>query len=583
MPRLQDFEVTNFNGGLVTNKSDYEMDRNEFKDLANWDVDTNGRLTRRRGFQLFGNALGKNLSAAITYRPVTTITSKGFIVFENGSSANAYSLITTSLTANVAAGDTTISVTNNTSFAASGTIEIGGDIITYTSKPSSTSFAVTGSTILKTHFSGTSVNQWNTAVDSGIDTRAGVYNAFLASTMFVCGFQSRKKISDAATPTFSSVSGAPDILFATTYNNRIFGAGDSGAGTNGLPIRLSWSNRGTSDTWTSSDSVDIEDALGEMITGLKVLGNHLLVFKQNSMFRFELVDVQQVSDSVGAYNHFVTQEIDGLVYTFCPSGVFVTNGESIINIGEPVRQYLKSFRPQYETTYNRVITNCFSGQFENKYILYLGTLRFPSQDFRQTTKTGVCLVYDIIRKNWTAYEGVSPASGDFVNFLSATSFAAGDTWQGQPAIFGISGATGNVGQVFRMFENSEIGNSASYQERGGPIAPDKIQDSAGVAVSTLGETPFYDMNAPQWFKSFGYLTVLMNEGEVLVQYKLETDEGETDWQLMGTARKDKKKLPFKKDYSEGYRVAFRFSSSERDTLTSFDGFVVHEIEAVRKR
>jgi len=371
-------------------------------------------------------------------------------------------------------------------------------------------------------------------------------------------------------------------MFSTVYHDRVFAAGDGGADANSNPHRISWSNAGTSITWTAADFIDVEDTLGESITGLSVSGNDLLIFKQNSVFAYNERTLRQRLRGVGAYNHYVVQSIDGLKYTFCPAGVFVTNGISARKISEPIEDMLRQFVPRYETTYHRVINNCFAGVYDKKYILWVGNMYFPSPDNRVRSLSSCMFVYDTVTKSWSMYR--SPSTDTFTYFLSTPGFTSGgnatsgNKWQGVDSMFGVAGANAIF---FRMFDNREQGYDTGLNTRGDKIFADNIANSAGDPISTIIETPLIDSGSPSTWKKYGFLRVFIEQGDVHMSYRLDKGTHLTDWIPMGFFKSQNTRKPLKDD--QGFRIAIRATTNQGAYESRLNPIAVEEIETINQQ
>src|SRR4030043_1375073 len=136
--------------------------------LRNFYVDKRGKLRKRGGYIALSVSLS-NIAYAYTHNYFDAGTNKNlFLLFDNASNANMYSLVTTSLTTTINTTSTTATVTSSSSFAAASAIFVlDGDYITYTAKPNATSFTITAATILKSHLSGKPLTQWSAAISTG--------------------------------------------------------------------------------------------------------------------------------------------------------------------------------------------------------------------------------------------------------------------------------------------------------------------------------------------------------------------------------------------------------------------------------
>ena len=584
--KLPDFAVTDFNGGLVTNKGDFQLNKNEFVNTLNLDFDEYGKAKRRRGIRRFSD-IGTGIidnSYAFTLQTLGSSPTGYHVLINNTSNATIYKIGGTYTDAAVATTDTGITVGSTSLFAASGNIEIDGDIIAYTGKGATSFTGCSG--IRVAHPDKSAVHQVIDSDVTGIDTRAGGYFAILNNVLFING-RAGSATYDGSTVTAVSDADEPAGIFATNYRERIYVAGsgvaDASGTRNGDPRRVSFSDAGDATSWDLYNFFDVEDDLGEMITGLKEFNDTLLIFKLNSVFSYDEIQLKQKLWNVGAYNHMVIQKAGTSIFTFCPQGIFEINGSSAVDIGQPVQAYLKSFRPVYDiqaNTIQRVVVNCFAAVFENKYVLYISNLTEPE------TLNRVVLVYDTIRKNWTVHDLYGTAGGNaFVHFLVTNQFE-----QGAPAV--VSGGTGasitqfrealfggtDDGKYFRLYDGRFTdSDTVLLGQRGGDIIANMMDDSAGTAISTVLETKWYDLGNPSFWKSIGYMTLFVEQGYVDAFYKLDTGV-ESDWYPLGSFdKRTSNSKPFPADRNQGYRIKFRFENNSADTLCTFNGFIVRDI------
>src|SRR3990167_7116630 len=55
--KLPDFSILDFNGGLVTDKGNFQLNKNEFVNTLNLDFEEQGRAKRRKGIKQFGDTI----------------------------------------------------------------------------------------------------------------------------------------------------------------------------------------------------------------------------------------------------------------------------------------------------------------------------------------------------------------------------------------------------------------------------------------------------------------------------------------------------------------------------------------------
>jgi len=293
---------------------------------------------------------------------------------------------------------------------------------------------------------------------------------------------------------------------------------DASNGTNASARRVSFSNRGDGTTWTTaSDFFDVDDQRGQSITDFEVYKDILGIFKTSSIFTYDEIELKQRVPHVGAYNHKVVQEIEGLLYTFCPSGIYETNLFSARQIGEPVREYWENFFPVYDTVSNRIVTNTFSWQFEGRYFVFLGSVTEPN------IGSSVVLEYDTKTKSWTVH------NGGYTNWLVAhrvEQFQFGDWFNRafniHPAVF----AGDSDGKVWRVYENHYQDGNTPPAVHGGDIFQDLVSDTGSV-VSAFVETGLYDLSYPKLYKTFKNLRVFAEQGQWTFEYRVQDESGLT--------------------------------------------------------
>lgn len=550
------------------------MDRSELFDARNVEFNDQGRLIARRGGQQVGDTLSGTIENGVVFVATPGGSAPGvtFLVNNMGTTAVLSKLLSPGrLATAITTSSTTVvldSGTGTVPLAASGTIEIEGDLIAYTSKNGDnvTLEGVTG--ITSSHAAGAAVHQWATVAQSGtaVDARMGIYYASLNNILIINGRSGNIKQMDAG-GTITDVSNEPAILFATNYRDRLYGAGDGSSGTNGSALRVSFSARGDGTSWTTaSDWFDVFDQNSQYITGLKVHNDVLGIFKINSIFTYNEVELKQRVINAGAYNHKVIQEIDNSIFTFCPDGIFETNLYSAKQIGEPVRQYWQNFMPTYDATgLMRVVTNTWAATFKNSYYLYIGSVTDPD------TTAGVVLEFNTKNRTWTVH------NGGFTNFAFLNNFKQfrfGDGSLSQTsALFGGDSS----GKVWRLFSNMYLNRDGTWY--GSDIFKDLISNT-GSPVSVKIETPLYDQGQPALFKTYKRLRVYAESSSFNVEYRVENELGAVSaYKPLGVVTKNNQTLDFRKD-AQGYRVGLRISAVNTNSRPILNGFVLEDTEVV---
>src|SRR3990167_3478923 len=294
MAKLNDFRVKNFNG-LVKNKSDYEMDRNEFMNTMNLDFDEQGKAKRRRGIQQWGDTKSGTIDASVVFTPTTlgNVEVVYHLIADQANNFTLYQVVTSYLTSPLVSDDTVMTIQNNSDFASSGTVEVNGDLVTYGAKAGTTGFTTVAAQ-LKTHRIYSAVTQIKVFTTTTLDGRDCVYFTTLrdstgANVLFVNGR------AGSGTWVAGGITNVPDAdepagLFATTYRDRVYVAGsgvaDGSGNRNGSPRRVSFSDAGDCTSWDLNNFFDVEDKRSEDITGMAENDDRLFIFKTSSIFTY---------------------------------------------------------------------------------------------------------------------------------------------------------------------------------------------------------------------------------------------------------------------------------------------------------
>ena len=586
MAILADKQILDLTGGLTLDKSDIQLEDNQLKDSLNCDLDETGRLKRRRGIQQYGDdGSGVFDNSFVFWRQTLGAAPTAYhLIATNAATSNIYRLVGTYTEAAVAVGDATITVDTTGLFAGApgGDININGDIIAYTATGATTFTTCTG--IARAHPAYSFVTQLRDEGAEAVNGLCGVYFSVLNNNLYIQG-RLGGVIFNGVTFTAVTDTDEPAGLFATNYRERIYCAGaaavDAAGTRNGSPIRVSFSVAGgganpITDMWGTSSGqylinfFDVEDNRGESITGLKELNDTLLIFKENSIFTYDEIQLKQRLWDVGAYNHRVIQRLGELIYTFCPTGVWVTNGFTAQKISDPVDKYLQTFQPVFDTTLYRVVTNCFAGTFEGKYYLYLSDLEEPH------SRNDITLVYDTMKGNWTVHDGYK----NFRHFASLKAFCQGGPIVGQQKACLFAGDS--AGKYFRLFDNRFADREAVRQLRGGDIIPDTFSETQE-GVQTTAETKFYlmgdDLTQQARVRKIG---ALVEQGTFQIAYRIDRGTHITDWISLGDFRTTITERKLKEDFNTGYRISFKITSNDANVLGALNGIILKERETLEK-
>jgi hypothetical protein len=123
--------------------------------------------------------------------------------------------------------------------------------------------------------------------------------------------------------------------YVEQFNNYLFLANCTANGVY-YPTRIYWSNLQDTTTWLQSSFIEISENDGQQITGMKVLGQNLIIFKTRSIYivsftgdadaPFILQGGGKANSDVGCISHFSIQEVqNGLVF-LSPDGLYYFDG-----------------------------------------------------------------------------------------------------------------------------------------------------------------------------------------------------------------------------------------------------------------
>ena len=571
MAKISHYRVTNFSGGVRRDVSPTELQKNELLDARNVVISDKGRIVTRRGSQQFGQTLTGSIENSFVFVRIVSGSAPTveFLVNNNAATSVVSVLRANRLSTSITTASTSVVMAGApTGFPSSGTVEIDGDLIAFTGRTGSTLTGVTG--IATSHSAGAAVNVWITLAQSGtaMEGQSGIHYAILNNILFMTGRATNMKQFDGTTVT--DVTGEPSALFLTNYRDRLYAAGDAGTGTNGDPRRVSFSNRGDGTTWTTAtDFFDVEDQRGDSINALNVFNDRLVICKTNSVWAYDEIELKKQIDNVGAYNHKVLKELNGVLYTFCPAGIFATNAFSAQQIGEPVREYWNNFFPVYGgSSTKRVCTNTSAWTFQDSYLLLIGDITAPD------TATDVVLEYNTRLKSWTVHQG---GFTDFVhtNDFYSYKFGEGEITPRQAVFAGDSG-----GKMWRLYENRYVDEQSTPVFQGSDILQDLVSDT-GNPVSSRFETPLYDLTYPELWKTFGDIRFITESGLWNVEYRVENEDGITSYRTLGTVSKTNRVLKAPKD-AVGYRMGFRISCVNTSGTSTFNGFIFENTEVTNR-
>lgn len=556
MQALPDYSIMDFSGGIHTEKSIYQLQKNELMFALNMELES-GRMTKRLGGRQFGGFdVTPNASERFTYGIYNQTLGKFLIANKNTEAQNGmvYKLISGSVQTAITTSDTTITIRNCSSFPTNGTVEIEGDIISFTGNNTAQLTGVTG--ITSAHPVGAAVHLWQGIYAAATNTDNGVWFAYLNSLLVISRGNRGYDTYDGTTVTNRASSSAPK--FITTYKQRVYGASPVAT-----PHRVYFTELSDPTSFPIANYFDVEDDRGEAISNLKNYSGKLMIFKVNSTYYYNLSVLNLANDQIGTYNDQTVQEINGLLYTLCPRGAFVTNGASFREIGKPVEKFLKAANTdRFPPT---------TGRYKDKWLIYLGDLTLD-----QLAYTDLVLVYDTVNKNWVVWDNFTDLSG-FVSLESYqdnySPYYGTETRADRPTLFWGDTASN---RFYRMFNDKTFGSdgvtSTSGVVVGGDLNNDKFYDT-GVAIPCEALLAPIHQGYPGWWKRFQFLRVLCDMPFFSVDVRTLNERGWSSWKSLGMVKGKNHLFPVD---MEGYQIQIRVIERSQNRMLDLNGFILEK-------
>lgn len=337
----------NFNGGLNSAGGNLSLQDNESSDLQNVDFNFLGSVLKRNGYTALNtSALSgspqsdglwwyeSNQSGTLTFYLIAIANSKVFYMTGFDGTwhdiTGSISLTSGNITSfvnffNVMYGTNGVDLlfqvsgnSNATNIAAlqanSYTFTVSGITTSPTVGATYTNSAITF-TVVGTSLSGT------------VGSIAGTITATGSSTPAVSGTLVKSGGTGDSNVTFTQYAINANISkakYVEAYNNYLFLANVT-VDSVYYPTRIYWSNLQDPTIWLATSFIEVNMNDGQQITGIKVLGNNLIIFKTRSIYivsftgdpdiPFILQGGGRANSDVGTVSHFSIQEItNGLMF-----------------------------------------------------------------------------------------------------------------------------------------------------------------------------------------------------------------------------------------------------------------------------
>lgn len=501
--------------GMNCNTSSLILADTDAELLRNCDIDDIGKISKRKGTLLYGSQIVANKTILGIYEFTSSGgTSYQLAVCSDGTNNDTYKITSTTLNGAITTSSTSIVLTSGTNFANSGTVEIEGDLITYTGKSTHTLTGVTG--ITDSHASGVTARQWiKTGLVDDTKDKKTRFSSLVDYVFRVNGAEAMSSSADTATWGTTNCLATLTPSLIENFQDRLYVAGDA---TN--PDRLYASSIPSLTnvlTWNTTTQVidsigsagfyiDInpDDSCGNL-TALKTNGTNLLMFKDRALYTYNGSATQpdQLID-VGAVSQDVVQNIGYITFFFgrCEKelGVYAYTGGYPKLISRKIKRWIDNID---QTTY---ATWC-AGVTNDKYMLYVGNVVFNNDEIYGTiTFSDVWLVYNVSKDAWTVYDNLPARMFGYYTVSNARKLFYGNN---NGKIFEVgSGETDDSGDSKTTLEQEFIGKEDVFDA---PYYPKTLEDMLIYSTLAQNSSLKYRYNRGEWYNlgSLGGRTTLL--------------------------------------------------------------------------
>lgn len=364
-----------------------------------------------------------------------------------------------------------------------------------------------------------------TSISSGwtADTRVR-FESFLDYVFFFNGVDTPESWLGTGAAGSNNLTSAPVCKYGRVFQDRFYFANETG---NKSRVYFSSIPSDGEITWTTAtDYLDVNPEDGQSITGLAENSGRLLIFKDNSMFRWSgySTEADPIID-IGTSSQESVQTINAKTYFFNRYGVYVYDGGMPYLISRKIQKWIDAIDQSTLADATAEVDN-------DHYYLSVGDVTVDG-----TAYTNVVLVYHIPLKAWTIWT-LGDAPKFFGHYYSSGA---------RLVSFGDSN-----GEVFRLNNGND-------------------DDSAPISVNI--ETKQYDLNTPEEEKKFTEVYVITTKGRGIVEVACKLDNFPQP-ETVGFTTDDVAKLP---STLMGKKMSVLLSESGTGEVWSFDQLIFRDV------
>jgi hypothetical protein len=235
---------------------------------------------------------------------------------------------------------------------------------------------------------------------------------------FLVNYDDATRSYDGTTwSTTTNVTSAPKAKFIESYRDRIY-LGYCNVSSTAYPSRIYYSSLPDAShaiTWdTTNDYFYVETNDGDNITALAKNKVYLIIFKENSMFRYDgtqnATNLRPISWELGAVSQESVVVVENTVFAMSNKGVTMFSGSSPQIISRPMQPFIDRINWANKG-------DICAGVYKDHYLCYIGTLT-SALEGDSAALTNVVLDYDISQNLWT-HHTIPDAPMAFGNYVSS--------------------------------------------------------------------------------------------------------------------------------------------------------------------
>ena len=351
--------------------------------------------------------------------------------------------------------------------------------------------------------------------------------------------------------TNTNVTNAAKAKYIKLYKSRIY-LGYVVSGGTTYPSRVTYSDLPSSGTIAWDDSLnyfDVDQDDGDVIRALEVNADRLLIFKENSLHRYDTNTRYKVPGCPGTISQRSVQNIQGWTLYLHSTGLWGYDGTSSKLLSRRIKDIIEGIA-------SKNLTNSCGWVKGDHYYLYLGDIN--------NTKTGLkidnCLIdYDIAKNafTWRSLEKDPTIFFDYRDDRSGVTYNdAGVSYNDADVTY-----SGIASSEQRVYFGATDG--AVYEF-------DKGKSYDGTDIGFFVETKDYYLDYPSKYKLLQKIQIYVNSGKgVQVQFKLD----DNNWKTLGKVDKTQTELIFP-SATRCKRIKFRISETSSRERFAFEGMEI---------